>query len=311
MKHIIGHTSIIQFFESVIDAGAMHHAYCFVGREHVGKKTMAIELAAQLLQTTREKVVNHPDWIYIAQEKNEKTGKTKKNIDIDQIRTIKEHLSRRAAMGGYRIAVIDGAEKMNRNAGNALLKTLEEPGKQTVLFLLTTDEQQLLPTILSRSQRIFFAPVHEEILYNGLCETGVEESDAHLFARDAYGLPGKALLWAQHRETYDIYKKTISDFCSLFGKPLYEKMKTVEPLFGDKSDHIETRHYLYETLSVWQLVLRDVLPSVGMNQAPAYLPTVTKKQVLDIFAEIDKAKYYIQKNIHPKLLIEHILLRIP
>jgi hypothetical protein len=311
MSTIIGHESIISFFEKVIENGALHHAYCFVGREHVGRKTLALYLAEKILEIEVARLSVHPDLTIVTQEKNPKTGKTKKFIDVDQIRGLKNALSRHSAMGGYKVGIIDGAEKMNTNSSNALLKTLEEPGGQTALFLITTDEALLLPTIRSRCHMIYLSPVNKNKITTALEKTEMSHAEADDMAALAQGLPGLALKWSEKPELYEEYKKTGEQFFSLFGMSYHAKLALVNPLFGDKTDHIQTREKLLKTLGIWQVLMHDVLQKQVGLPTDEKIPVIKKTQLLRIFTEIEHAKKYIQKNINPRLLVEHILLQIP
>ncbi|MBV7314598.1 DNA polymerase III subunit delta' [Shewanella sp. NIFS-20-20] len=89
---------------------------------------------------------NHPDFYEVHVDGQQ--------IKVDQIRSLCQRLTQTAQQGGYRVAVIFGAERMNNAAANALLKTLEEPGNQTLLLLQANRLGQLLPTIRSRCQRV-------------------------------------------------------------------------------------------------------------------------------------------------------------
>ena len=131
---IIGHNNILDYFENIEKNGTISHAYLFVGPPLVGKKTTAQFLAATLLETSYEKINIHPDFLFVQREKNEKTEKMKKNIDVEQIRKLRSFFSLGSYFKKHKIAIIDNAEHMNANASNALLKTLEEPGKNNILF---------------------------------------------------------------------------------------------------------------------------------------------------------------------------------
>ena len=134
---IIGHEKIIAFFDKLVTNGALSQSYCFVGSDGMGKKTVARYLATQLLKIQDKQLDTHPDFYYICRQIDEKTEKIKKDIGIAQIRQIKEKLGRKSWFGGYQIIVIDEAELLNEESGNALLKSLEEAGAQRVFFLLT------------------------------------------------------------------------------------------------------------------------------------------------------------------------------
>ena len=316
MKDIIGHQKVLDFFAKVNSGGNLSHAYCFVGPEQVGKKAVAKALAVQLLEVEQERLVSNPDFFSIKRGINEKTGKTRKDIIIDQIRDLKGHLANRSYLGKYKVAIIDQANKMNKEAGNALLKTLEEPSADTVLFLLTKDEGLLPDTIVSRCQLIYFHPVKTQVLQDWLVGSGISESKARDMALLAQGLPGRAKRWLSDDEEYKWYRAEIDRWESLIGQPFFAKLKVINELFGDKTDHIATRHQLQKVLSIWQLLVRDQMYyKLGMDEqvvAGQGRAGEWSDNGLKVVEEgIRHAKEMLNKNIHPKLLVESILLNIP
>jgi len=263
MADIIGNGPILAFFEKVIDKGNLSHAYCFVGVKGSGKLETTRQIGAKLLGVGVEKLGSQPDFVVVEQMFDEKKEKTKKDISIEQLRDLREFLCRHSYLGGYKVAVINEAEKMSLEAANALLKTLEEPKEKTILFLLTKDEKELPETVLSRCQVIFFSAPVQNYLY----QTRKEE-----FIR----------------------------FDSLINKPFFEKLKIVEDLFGDKTDHIAARENLQEVLDVWLLSIREAIKN---NSLP-------KENILQIEERIQEAKKMLGQNVHPRLLLENILLQI-
>ena len=118
------------------------------------------------------------------------------------IRSLIHFLRRRAFQSPYKVAIIADGHRLNTAAANAFLKTLEEPPPDTVIFLLTTGTEGMLPTILSRCQKILFKPWSEEELTGLLREIGgVDENQAAAAARTAEGNArrGLALLGAEAR----------------------------------------------------------------------------------------------------------------
>ncbi len=89
---------------------------------------------------------NHPDFYHLVADG--------KQIKVDQIRELSEKLQASAQQGGYRVALISQSERMNTAAANALLKTLEEPGAKTLLILQTDSPAKLMPTVISRCQKV-------------------------------------------------------------------------------------------------------------------------------------------------------------
>ncbi len=146
--------------------GRLSHALLLQGPEGLGKWSFANELADFLLCTDRDgsdaacgscrgcsltKAGTHPDLITLTPEED------KKDISVEQVRALGEALSLTSHAGGWKVAVIVPAETMNKHAANALLKTLEEPGANTLLILITTTQSRLPATLRSRCQRIRFS----------------------------------------------------------------------------------------------------------------------------------------------------------
>lgn len=274
-EHVMNE-ELLQFFQGLLLRQKLHHAYCFVGPKDSNKKELAFAVASTILKTSADRVGSHADFLLLEQEINEKTGKTKRDINIDQIKRLREFCGTRPFQGDYKVVVIDEASKMNDHSSNALLKTLEEPKGQTIFFLLTEDENDLLPTIRSRSQQIYLTSEKKQ--------KGNEE-------------------W-------------VNLFLGLFGEPFYKKLKQVEYLFGDKTDSVAARENLQDVLDCWERVNRDCLfQSIGQGAHALHdIPFVSsypKQTFLQIQKKILEAKKFLQNNIHPRLLMEQILIEIP
>ena len=297
---LIGHTHIVDYFKKVMAAKNESHAYLFVGLPKIGKMTAARTIAQELLGVSEKQFETHPDVLILERGVNEKTGKTNKQIGIESMRAALSFLQSKPFVGSRKIVIVDGAEHMSIAAANALLKSLEEPAKGTHIFLLATDETRMPATIRSRTQRLLFSPVPQTVLASALATfDDMTESRADMMAQYARGCPGIALEWIEDNDAYNAYLGEVERFASLRGMPLYQKMQTVEPLFGDKKDHIATRTKLKETLGIWQLALRDSMIEADVAGGIA------------IEQAIREARAQLDNNIHPKLLVEHILLAIP
>lgn len=308
---IIGHSKIINFFEKVIAAGNLSHAYCLVGPDQVGKKTVAEYLGAKIFGVPMEKLKLQPDYIVVEQEVNEKTEKMNKNISADQTRDLRLFLSQKSFLGGYKIAIIDMAEKMNDSSANILLKTLEEPKGKTVLFLITRNEDLLPKTIQSRCQMIFFQPVEKNLIRQYTMGCGLAEKEAEEMARLSAGLPGRVRQWIENKDEYSLYKQEMVRFISLIHRPFYEKLSKVEDLFGDKVDHIVAREKLQNILDIWMVVLRGFVHSnTGIIEKKIKIE-LSNEKLLSLSKLITEAKDLLSNNIHPRLLIEQILLELP
>ncbi len=140
----------------------------------------------------------HVDLISVESTVNEKTGKLRTEIIVDDVRGVGRFFRLTAGEGGWRVAVIDCADEMNPNAANALLKVLEEPPERALLLLVSHNPGRLLATIRSRCRKLALQPLGEEKVAS-LIETyrpGLDPGDATALARLADGSPGRALALA-------------------------------------------------------------------------------------------------------------------
>ncbi len=151
--------------ERMIRRDALHHGLCFHGPNGVGKRLTARETARAMMCETREgcdtcghchKLAsgNHPDYTEVHPDGAD--------IKVQQIRDIAENLHFRPFEARVRVIVIDGAERLREEAANAFLKSLEEPPDYVYFILVCSDLKALLPTILSRCQKIAFQSLSQE-----------------------------------------------------------------------------------------------------------------------------------------------------
>ncbi|MBI4489700.1 MAG: DNA polymerase III subunit delta' [Deltaproteobacteria bacterium] len=197
---IVGHKRQLETLRRGLERDRLHHAYLFVGPEGVGKKTVALSLAMAIqcrervhdfcgrcINCVRVQSGNDPDVRVVGLL----TGK--KEISIEQIRELERELKFRTFSGRKKIAIVDPASLMNFSAQNALLKTLEEPPRDSLLILISTSAGGLLPTLLSRCLRLSFAPLSlEEVKGFLVLKRGVKQEEAESLAAMGMGSLGRA-----------------------------------------------------------------------------------------------------------------------
>jgi DNA polymerase-3 subunit delta' len=199
---IEGHAAVIERLQRAIARDRLPHTYLFAGPDGIGKYTTARSLAARLLceipgadscgtcaGCLGAQHETHPDLVVT------RTGEGASEIKIDQVRDLQRRLRLRPIRTTRKVAVIDEAHRMNLAAQNAMLKTFEEPPGSVLLILVASNAATLLPTVLSRCQRINFFPLPSDVverLLRDRCDVGADQ--ARELACYAEGSVGEALL---------------------------------------------------------------------------------------------------------------------
>ena len=176
-NNVLGQGQAKHILSQALSSSRLSHAYLFYGPESIGKKLLAVEFAKALncLSPETEEACGtcdscrkiedriHPDFFFVEPTKSTPTAR-EAVLKIDAIRELQKKLGFLPYQGKAKVAVIDQVEKMNPQACNAFLKTLEEPPSSTILILITSNIYKLLPTMISRCQGIKFNPLPPEAI---------------------------------------------------------------------------------------------------------------------------------------------------
>lgn len=205
---LAGHEEAWREWRAATGSARMHHAWLLAGTKGVGKGHFAMAAARELVAepgVPQPDGGHHPDIILLdhlpaneEEEKKRAEGKPfqlKRNITIDQVRRMQHRLTTRPTLGSRRVVIIDPADDLERNAVNALLKSLEEPPSGTHFLLVAHRPGRLLATVRSRCRTIHFPPLKADaidaILQREAPEADSSERAAAIAA--AGGSPGAAL----------------------------------------------------------------------------------------------------------------------
>ncbi|MBP1850131.1 DNA polymerase III subunit delta' [Rhizobium halophytocola] len=211
-----GHQQAEQFLAEAYRSGKSHHAILLEGPEGIGKATLAFRFANHVL--------SHPDpeqapdrladpdpaspvsrqiasgashnLLHLTRPVDEKTGKVKSTITVDEVRKAGHFFSQTSGSGNWRIVIIDPADDLNRNGANAILKILEEPPRRALFLVLSHAPGRLLPTIRSRCLPLRLKPLSDEAMRAALDHLGFalrSDEEARAVLKIADGSVARAL----------------------------------------------------------------------------------------------------------------------
>ncbi len=322
-RDIIGHEQIIANLQSAVRSDQVSHAYIFNGPDDSGKRMLA-EAFAMLLQCEsprdgepcmeciscrQAQSRNHPDILYLTHEKA--------GISVDDVR---RQIVRDAQIlpyrSRYKVYIVDEAEKMNAQAQNALLKTLEEPPSYVVILLLTTNADAFLPTVLSRCVQLNLKAVDDARIRAHLAQScGVAGERADLCVAFAQGNVGRAMALASSERLGMLKERTFWLIPELRGMPTYRIVQELDFFTADKED---TALFLDLLL----LLFRDVLlyKSTGREEDLIFCDQAERIGQLArrssyaglnrIFEAVEVGSRRIRMNVNTLLTLEMLLLDI-
>lgn len=322
-QDIIGHEQIIDHLKNAITSDKVNHAYIFNGPDKSGKMMLA-EAFAQALQCERQETEacteckscrqaqdhNHPDIIYLAHEKPNTISVNDIRDQLNNDIVIKPYSSR------YKIYIVDEAEKMNVQAQNALLKTIEEPPAYAVILLLTTNADSFLQTILSRCILLNLKPVTDDKIRRHLMvRYQIPDYQADICTAFAQGNVGKAIQLASSDDFNELKASVLQLLKRLEDIDLYEMGAAIKQITEYKlaiTDYFDLMMiwfrdvlYLKATNDVNRLIFKDEVYDIKKQAVKR------SYQGIEIILEaLEKAKVRLNANVNFDLVIELLLWTI-
>lgn len=322
---IVGYNWLVQQLQHAVATGVLSQSLLITGPESIGKRTLALAIAEALLceapdplqrpcglcsACRRAAAGNHPD-LRLVEPETEGRG-----VKIEQIRDMERFLSLTPNAGAHKITVIANVELMNPNAGNALLKTLEEPPAYAHLILLATDADTLLPTIVSRSQHLPLRPLDDAIIAQALMERwGVEEAQGLRLARLSGGRMGWAVRALTDPAHLQEMEAALGQLFALLQMDLPARFELAQTLAQNSGG-------LSQLLEYWRLGWRDVLMLQQAN--PQELMFLEQRAALEALASrlnvagttrmlhlLTETQANLLRNANTRLLLETLFLDWP
>ncbi|MEZ5872046.1 MAG: DNA polymerase III subunit delta' [Nitratireductor sp.] len=215
---LIGHEGVLEELARQFAGGRMHHAWLINGPLGIGKATLACRFAGHVFRQkdpasavphyvkpeasdpVERRVAGggHPNLLHMRRGLRDDGKSWRTQLTVDVIRRTVSFFGTSAGENNWRVAIVDPADDLNRNAANALLKILEEPPARTLFLVLAHSPKGLLPTIRSRCQKLVMRPLDEQQVINALASLGLSEGasadELQLIARLSGGSVRRAIV---------------------------------------------------------------------------------------------------------------------
>ncbi|MFA6918738.1 MAG: DNA polymerase III subunit delta' C-terminal domain-containing protein [Patescibacteria group bacterium] len=332
---ICGQEKATSFLQSAIKNEMLSHAYLFYGPQGVGKYKLAQEFAKSIMcagidhdrpcgkcfsckQMVRG---SHLDFFLVERLADEKKGKLKKDIVIDQIRDLKSRLQQGTLLNSYKVAIIPEAQHLNGPSFSGLLKILEEPAQKNIIILITDDISKMPRTIISRSQTIKFGSVAHHKIEEYLVGKNINFDESKLLSKIACGRPGKALSLAHNSVAREKYFTSVNLFFDLWRANLSSRFNLIGDFVDFESDYESNKPSFDNLLENWQSVIRDILLCQNnatqlvsnfqsLEQIEKLGAIVASSKLENILSYIGQARKYLGQNINNKLIIENLIIKL-
>lgn len=351
-ENIIGQQRVISILERAIMNKRMPHALLFHGQQGVGKEAVALELAKALFCQKDEVYCNkcsdckrvgqlsHPDLILIypapKQPKDEELKLVRESIVknpyyrmqpwsnpsilIDMIRNLKKTVSMTSYENKGRVVLIMDAHRMTTEAANSLLKILEEPLGKLTLILISSQANLLLPTIISRCQKIRFDPLPWQEIEEALIKKErINPDQARIFARMSFGSYRRALELLD--EDVDQKQNLLIDILRKVLMPDLEILMTVESLVNQQDK--KAIKDLIALMLVWfrDAMVMDLLKNendykekiINIDRLDTLKKFVSALEQIDydqVILKIEQALELIDRNVYLNLVLLQLLFEL-
>ena len=334
MIQILGQDAAVRALERGLSLGRLAHAYTLVGPPGVGKMTFALALAqgancleeekpcGHCSQCTRIAGGIHADVMVIGIPEQDRTSGEgpRTEIAIEQVREVQRLSALKPYEGAYRVFIFDEAKRLSPEASNSLLKTLEEPPEDVILVLLASNEELLLPTIISRCQLLEFRRLPTHLVAQELERRGLEEEGK---AWELAALSEGSLGWALEALTdpaiLEERQQKLERVVSVLEGGIEERFAYAAQLASAFSRDREVGR---SELRLWLSLCRDLL--LLKEGTAEFLVNIAIKETLEKIAQgliseniaailkaLEEAIEHLDQNANPRLALEVLMLSLP
>ncbi|SKR83524.1 DNA polymerase III subunit delta [Mycobacteroides abscessus subsp. abscessus] len=290
----------------------LSHAYLFEGDDAQSMQKVAINFAKLILCNNDEQceakvnTLNHPDFMYVSSEES--------TIKKEKVEQLVHHMNQLSIEGNYKVYIVEDFEKLTVQGENSILKFLEEPPQNTIAILLSTKPEQILDTIHSRCQHVYFKPIDKGQFINHLVDESLTRPVAEMLSTYTTQVETALSL----NEEYDLtsLRKTIIRWCELLltnrsmaligiidllkqAKNRKLQLLTLSAVNGFFEDIMHAKveansEYIYSDLSV---------------EIEKYAKHLTYNQLILMYDQLTEAHKKLNQNVNPTLVFEQIVIK--
>lgn len=289
----------------------LSHAYLFEGDDGQSMQQVAIDFTKLILCDQdnqcqlKVETFNHPDFMYISSEET--------TIKKDQVEQLVHHMNQLPIEGNYKVYIIESFEKLTVQGENSILKFLEEPPDNTIAILLTTKPEQILDTIHSRCQHVYFKPIDKSMFIERLIEREISRPVAELLSTYTTQIETAVAL----NEEADLLalRKSIIKWCQL----LLTNRSMALIAIVDLLKLAKNRRLQLVTLAAVNGFFEDVMHAkVGMDdiiyhdlheEVTGFAKKLTYNQIILMYDQITEAHKKLNQNVNPTLVFEQIVIK--
>ncbi len=331
MWSVVGQEKAVELLGRCLEQGRFPHAWMFVGPAHVGKMTLARDVARALNCTgdkppcgecpscQRIAAGKHADVQVLSLESaSALEGKPVAEIGIDQVRAVQHTASLPPFEGKHKVFIIDGAERLSTEAANCLLKTLEEPAARVTFILLTGSEAVLPETVVSRCLRVDLLPLPAARIETALIAREVPPERARLLAHLARGCLG----WALDAGNETRLRQRTEQLDELVGV-VSGDTEARFAFAGQLANRFsQNRQAVQDRLDLWIDWWRDMLLVMSglegavtnvdrLEELRRMAPGFSVGQVRDVIDNIQSTSDQLRQNANARLALEVLMLGLP
>ena len=333
MWTVYGQDHLLKRLEPSLRQRRQSHAYLLSGPAHVGKMTLAVNLAQAMnclegpgipcgscTQCTRIAQGIHADVRTVAPGQGEDARSARTMIGISDVKEVLHRVSLNPYEGSTSVVIFDGAESMSEDAANALLKTLEEPPPQVMFLLLTANEGALLPTITSRCQTLSLLTLSKDQMVDRLATShqATPEQAEQLFrlSRGCLGWAINALEDTQVLEQRQADLERLQETLDAGLVTRFTYANEVASLFGSDRDAAK------ELLALWLRWWRDLLlikegveeflhNADHADSLRGQASGLTTPEIVQFINRLMQTLSSLDSNVNPRLAMEVLMLNLP